>query len=92
MPQLVFLFQQLLLPRAVGSGRPNTCSNRACGEYVLSEKVFFLITQHKHLLILHKHNSDPINIHICVFIVFSSIFRNIYALLAIVYKQKFYFL
>lgn len=55
-------------------------------------KFFFLITQHKHLLILHKHNSGPINIHICVFIVFSSIFGNIYALLAIVYKQKFYFL
>lgn len=54
-------------------------------------KRFFLITQHKHLLILHKHNSDPINIHICVFIVFLSIFGNICVLLVIVvYKQKFY--
>lgn len=88
-PQLIFLCQQLPLPRGIGHSRPNTC-NRACGKYVLSGKVFFLITQHKHLLILHKHNSDPVNIHICVFIVFSSIFGNICFASYCWYKQKFY--
>lgn len=51
---------------------------------------FSPITQHKHLLSLHKHNADLVNIHICVCIVFLPIFGNICVLLAIViYKQNF---
>lgn len=89
-PQLLFLFLPLLLPKEMSNGRHCT-SNWARGKCILSEGVFLPITQHKHLLVLHKHNSDLVNIHICVFIVFFPIFGSICVLLVIVvYKHKFY--
>lgn len=44
--------------------------------------------QHEYLLIPHEHNSGPVNIHICVFIVFFPVFGNIRVLLVIINRNS----